>query len=774
MKQLVTCGIVFALFLVSSLTFGSVKTYQFPDDILRSDKYEVTVKQGNTIQKAFVHISECPEQKYPLEKILPLLYDRTFSWTGFEFADEPVEVTVTKLFGEAALDVTISPKKYGILPESFDGHTVRFIMKKPEYVSVRFHSADNTDEYSQIKHGLMIFADEPETDIPQLNGKTVVKYAPDETMYGAEVIYFGPGVYDLTKELPNGVLPLHDNQSVYLHSGAYIYGGITAPSTYNVKVYGRGVIDGQRQLFRYPGLPQLVELEPWNHRTNVHRGGHATVEGITFLHSYKHNCAIGPNSFLKDLKFIAWTVNSDGIRNGDNCVIDHVFMKVSDDHLYAFSNSLITNSIFWPMWNGAILQLSWGNYGGGGTRFVNNIVINPEYNQLWANNGIIASMARPHAQFSDILIQDLTIEGDINALANLHYSTFENSTDKWTGYIKNITFRNIDIQGRLIQNNQQQDWYDTIPPDIRFDITPETPVKKGFDYYKGYKDKAGNMAKIHHVVYENVKVNGVYITEENHKDYVRADAETTSDIRFIRTMNFDDYLSHNPGLTRSNDYLLDGKGAGSLPTHAENPLDPKNYGWLTKGDACMFTIDIPENGKFKLRVSLGHLIHAARVNVYIDNQLVIEKLDIVPKTDDGNNYIVSTSINAIELSRGNHTIRLEVLKGFCIPDYFELSKIDTQNDEQKWKADEINMGVTQTFLKYNSREAAKINSDERGPETPLDFNELHVIDFKGQSYIEKQSAVTDHYLDISALRQQPYFALFTNNSTFWIGKAFVK
>ena len=773
MKSLNLYIVFISFILTQSLAHASFKTYQFPEAIQRSDKYEITIRQGENKQTAFVHISECPEQKYPLEKILPLLYDRTFSWTSFEFTDAPVNVTVKKLYGGTASNVLISPKKYGILPMEFDGQSVTFEMQKPEYISVRFVCDENTDEYGQIKHGLMLFADEPETDIPDLKSKDVVHYQPNETMFTAPIIYFSPGVYHLVDELPNGVLPLHDNQTVYIHPEAYIFGGITAPSTYNVKVIGRGVIDGQKQVFRYPGLPQLVELEPWNHRTNVHRGGHATVEGITFLHSYKHNCAIGPNSFLKDLKFIAWTVNSDGIRSVDDCIIDHVFMKVSDDHLYAFSNSLITNSIFWPMWNGAILQLSWGHYGGGGTRFVNNVVINPEYNQLWANNGIIASMARPHAKFNDILLQDLIVEGDINALANLHYSTFETGAEPWTGYIRNITFRNIDIQGRLLQFNQQEGWYDTIPADIRFDVTPETPVKLGYDYFKGYKDSLGNIAPIENVVYENVRVNGVYLTNENYRSYVHIDEATTKNIQFIRTDNFDPQLSPQPGFVRSNQYSLAGKGAGSHPQSYTDEMNIRHYGWLQKGENCKFTIDLQQAGMFRFRASIGYLLNKAQVDVLIDNQKVMDGFELQPKTDDGNNYLVIATNNTIELGIGIHTIECQVMDGYCIPDYFELQRV-MDGEQKEWKAEQLNIGVAPGHLKYNSREEANINSDERGPTEPLGHSHLYIYDFEANQHYQHFTNEILYSVDIRSLPDNPYFAVFSDNESFWLAKVFVK
>ncbi|MCG8683530.1 MAG: hypothetical protein MI892_01530, partial [Desulfobacterales bacterium] len=373
----------------------------------------------------------------------------------------------------------------------------------------------------------------------------------------------------------------------------------------NVKVHGRGILCGVKQEFHYDGLPQLCELEPWNYRTNIHRGGHTTVEGITLLNSFNHNLAVGTHSLVKDVKFIAWKVNNDGIRSGDFSVVDHCFMKVSDDHLYAFSDTLIRRCLFWPMWNGAILQLGWGSYGGSGTRFVNNDIINPEWNQWWYNNGVIASQVHPNSQNSDILIQDLRIEGDINALANLHFNSGSRGTGPWSGFIKDITFRNVTVEGRQLWMNGQEGWYETIPDDIQFEVIPEAPVRQGRSLIKGHQDKAGNKAFIHHVVFENVKVNGEVLTEANHDRYVDVDDATTHDIRFIETQNYDSHLSVRPGQKRSDDYTKENLGAGSYPTSVEKPWRASNAGWLAADTACSWTVDLPKEGLYDLKISIA-------------------------------------------------------------------------------------------------------------------------------------------------------------------------
>jgi hypothetical protein len=767
---------------------AQVTTYEFPDEIRESDKYEITLIQRGKRVKSHVHFSECPEQVNPREKILPMLYDRTMSWTNFSFDEGPVEIIVRKKYGEIARDVHIHPNRYGARLNWFDGHTVSFFLDKPEYVSVNFICSENSDEFNQIRHGLMVFADYPETDLPDLRSNDLVYYSPTADLRNAKTIYFGPGVYDLTKELPNGMLPLHDNQHVYIDGEAYIYGGIKAAGTYNVKVYGRGILCGVKQDFHYPGLPQLLELEPWNFRTNLHRGGYSTVTGITLLESFNHNMAIPPNSFVRDLKIMGWKVNNDGIRPGDNCVIDHVFFKVSDDHLYAFGSTLITNSLFWPMWNGAILQISWGDYGGGGCRFVNNDIINAEWNQVWRNNGFIASQASPNSRTEDILIQDLHVEGNINALVNLHFNPSARGKFDSYGYIRNITFRNIEINGRQISNNGHKTWYDQITPDLVFDITPEDAPKGSLSFIGGYDAGDGDKSMISNVVFENVRINGIDLTEENHKHYFEIDPATTSGIKFIQTGNFDNKLSYRAGFARSNDYSTAEIGAGALNQRLDRPHDPVNSGWLGKGQYASWSVTLPSDGLYDIKISVGNDLESAQYHVeYPGGKTGTFTID--PITDNGYNLHKNVTGKPVYLKEGENRLTFMVTNGYCIPDYIEVTPhtgtIPYVNVEvtstsvmsvkgDNWVGAGLNIGVVPDEIRFNSRHGVVINADERGPTRPVPANQVSLFNHKGERLIMVESEDLVRRIDVSRIPFGPYTMLLTDQKTFWIAKQIIK
>ena len=52
------------------------------------------------------------------------------------------------------------------------------------------------------------------------------------------VHYFGPGVHR------PGYITLKDNETVYIAAGAIVYGGIRANGVHNIRVIGRGILDG--------------------------------------------------------------------------------------------------------------------------------------------------------------------------------------------------------------------------------------------------------------------------------------------------------------------------------------------------------------------------------------------------------------------------------------------------------------------------------------------------------------------------------------------------
>ncbi|MBR4941144.1 MAG: hypothetical protein IKZ19_04000, partial [Clostridia bacterium] len=137
------------------------------------------------------------------------------SFISFEM-DSPVTVEL-----EAAKDfekIAIRPLSKNIKP-SLSGRKIIFTLPAAGHYTVELDGSHNA---------LHIFAN-PYTDFG------VDKNADN-------VIYYGPGVYDI------GNMELEEGQILYVDGGAVLYGSVTAIHKENVGIVGYGVIDGSKEI----------------------------------------------------------------------------------------------------------------------------------------------------------------------------------------------------------------------------------------------------------------------------------------------------------------------------------------------------------------------------------------------------------------------------------------------------------------------------------------------------------------------------------------------
>jgi hypothetical protein len=148
---------------------------------------------------------------------------------------------------------------------------------------------------------LCIFADPPEVNPPT---------GPSENL-----IYFGPGVHTVA----NHAINVTENQSVYIAGGAHVYGQVRAKGVVwgpgwrgggpcdNVKVFGRGVLDGHNIPidFRAHAMIELPNC------SNVQ------IEGITTVDSPQYQSGVwGKGVQIRFAKAIAWGYTTDGWSTG--------------------------------------------------------------------------------------------------------------------------------------------------------------------------------------------------------------------------------------------------------------------------------------------------------------------------------------------------------------------------------------------------------------------------------------------------------------------------
>ncbi|MEC0229946.1 S-layer homology domain-containing protein [Paenibacillus alba] len=208
-----------------------------------------------------------------------------YDYANFSMSDGPVTFEVTILNTDKVHDYAISPMKLGIKPDSVVGRTLTFTTQKDEYLIVTMNSR---------KTRLVIAADPAETDVPASTGTGIfnVGHAPyqvtstrdqtgvaartaaiqqaidDASSYGTTagngvqgIVYIPAGQYYI------GNLVLKSNTALYMQPGAAFIGtgkttdykehwykdSMSRPATWwistafdstNIKLYGRGTIDG--------------------------------------------------------------------------------------------------------------------------------------------------------------------------------------------------------------------------------------------------------------------------------------------------------------------------------------------------------------------------------------------------------------------------------------------------------------------------------------------------------------------------------------------------
>jgi hypothetical protein len=219
---------------------------------------------------------------------------RNATFVGFAMApaDVPVAVVITRLAGgppPARAQLYPLRAAAAMAPLSLSGRAVTVLVDRPRQVCVVLDG--------QTDAPFCIFADPPETYVPQ----------PGD----AGVIYFASG----TTRVPGGVIPVAPGQTVYLAPGAHVYGrvalaGAPAPGlctrAKTVAVRGRGVLDGHDFLINDEG-PSLVDL-PCEF---------ALVEGVTMIDSPKYHVDGGwPYTTVAWVKALSWAFSTDGFSGG--------------------------------------------------------------------------------------------------------------------------------------------------------------------------------------------------------------------------------------------------------------------------------------------------------------------------------------------------------------------------------------------------------------------------------------------------------------------------
>ncbi|MBP6409539.1 MAG: T9SS type A sorting domain-containing protein [Pseudarcicella sp.] len=517
---------------------SQVTNYNWSENTIpKSNFYEVSVKNGSQTETIFTHLSKPNGKVNPHDPaegagVQTQWIDRTMSYAIFAHKGA-TEITVKKLYGSPATRVDISPKAFGINPFFFDGTTVKFILKDnvvPGYISVNFICPENLDPDGtttgkDIKHGMMIFADKPEVNVPSPTDPNVLVYSEETTyeqMQAANTVYFPAGDWNLLSKITDqhgnrGRYHIaKNNQTFYLAGGAFLRGSIDADGMDGFKFIGRGIITGLDygwHEMREPKAPTgELGTTAW---LNFTASDNSVFNGISAIYATDHTMPSGSNNVIKNVKIIGFAYNNDGIRPSNGSVAEEVFIKTNDDHDYARDRHIVKNSVFWPSKNGATGQLGWNNLGAGKATYENWYVINAEWASYSRNRGIIGCRLTQGSALGNDTLRNIYGEDNTSLLANMviTYDPARVFDTSKPGEVKDFLFKNIIFENTFKANNGS---------------IIKQPIK-GFVHTVGgvnYK------ATINNIRFTNLIIGNVLVTQANHATYFDIDPNTTSNIIF--------------------------------------------------------------------------------------------------------------------------------------------------------------------------------------------------------------------------------------------------
>jgi hypothetical protein len=427
----------------SSLAADAVVTYSAPQGEKASQDYQVDAG-GKTV---FVYTA-------------PVLRGGPASFAYFDFSG-PVTVTVTVAKKIGVLKIL--PSSYGIKPTVAE-NKVSFTLAEPANLTIELNENG--------QRPLHLFANPAEADPPDPANK--------------DVIYFGPGVHEVTTLRPKS------GQTVYLAGGALlrakippgekpvqernwrgnkVYATLIETSgVKGVKVRGRGILD--------------LGALPWHARTAMWFGSsrEILVEGIIILDAPAWVVAMhdSKNVVVRNVKQICARENSDGVDicNSQDVLVEDCFLRNNDDEVCVKTvspppamesrNVVVRRTV---VWNDRARGLGITSE----TRADISHVLFKDCDIIhdFSQGGDCAALAvlvSDSGTMSDIRFEDIRCEDVRSTLVNCWIGADMWGHDKTRGHVKGVTFKDIQVTGGMFPRSKLTGFDEThLVEDVTFE-----------------------------------------------------------------------------------------------------------------------------------------------------------------------------------------------------------------------------------------------------------------------------------------------------------------
>lgn len=343
--------ILFIAIITSLSATSQVRLYRKLPELELSSVFKVEVRQG---KKPF---EEIYTYGLPVTERVLVTKNEHIAMFGFEPASGPAEVRISSLKGEKWNENSIElvNKMYQGISIRFNGRSFYITINNPKkQLFIRLKNDPGNP--------LNLFAD-PVKETPVPADANVFRFEASDKPYVQ------------TAQYDRFTVP-NDVDVVYIEDGALVKGTIHTDNGRNkpLRIMGRGAVIGNG------GILNGASNIPYNAIVATKSAGNS-IEGILVLKSRHFSMDIGEEGHIDNVKLFGYAYNNDGIVAGNKSIIENSFLKVNDDHIKLYHDSVtVKNCVFYVQTNGAVFQFAWNRINPGDYCLVENCeVVAVEY-----------------------------------------------------------------------------------------------------------------------------------------------------------------------------------------------------------------------------------------------------------------------------------------------------------------------------------------------------------------------------------------------------------
>lgn len=346
--------------------------------------------------------------------------------TPVAYFDLEGSALVTVTLPEKVTSAIVTPRSSGI-KATVNGNRVEFTVSKAGQYTVEFNDS--------VHKALHLFVNPIESNPPAQSSDNL--------------LYYGSGIHDV------GAVYLKSNQSVYIAGGAVVRGWFVGNYVENVKIYGRGIVDGSI----YPRYGADGKTSAAHPPIQFSKAKKVSVDGIIFLDpaGWTINTYHCTDVTINNVKIISSRQNGDGIttQSCTNQKVTNCFVRSWDDSLVVKAyegntkNISFNNCIIWT----DLAQSCEVGYETRGDIMeditFSNITVLHNFHKavLSVHNGDHATVR--NVRFENIVIEDAQMgTGDgSNYLIDILIGETIWSKENVRGKVENVYFNNINVLG---------------------------------------------------------------------------------------------------------------------------------------------------------------------------------------------------------------------------------------------------------------------------------------------------------------------------------------